>query len=155
MRIYVDMDDVLCAYTRGFDEGRKLYPDVQYPQSLEGFFINLQPIEGAIEAVLQLRVDPRFELYILTAPSTRNPHSYTEKRLWVEKYFDYEFTQNLIMCSNKSLLKGDLLIDDHASGRGQENFEGEFIHFGQGIYKNWQAVLKAIENLARLKEKSV
>ena len=153
MRIYIDMDDVLCAYTSGFEEGRMKIPSIQYPQSCEGFFKNLQPLKGAVESVNSLRGSEVFEVYILTAPSTRNPHSYTEKRLWVEEYFDYEFTKNLIMCSNKSLLKGDLLIDDHASGRGQEHFEGDFIHFGQGIHDNWQSVMNTIYELTLKRNK--
>jgi 5'-nucleotidase len=32
------------------------------------------------------------------------------------------------------LLKGDFLIDDYITGRGQEYFEGELIHFGSNQY---------------------
>ena len=147
MRIYIDMDDVLCAYTKGFEEGRKNNPDIQYPQSCEGFFKHLKPLKGAIESVDFLREQDSLEVYILTAPSTRNPHSYTEKRLWIEEYFGYEFTKSLIICGNKGLLNGDLLIDDHAFGRGQEGFEGDFIHFGQDGHKDWSSVMKSILKL--------
>ena len=146
MRIYVDMDDVICAYTKGFIEARDNDPTIDFPQRIEGFFQNLKPIENAVESVNELRNQRNLEVYILTAPSTRNPHSYTEKRLWVEEYFDYEFTKKLIMSSNKGLLKGDLLIDDHDSGRGQETFEGEFILFGSRKYPDWNSVMDYIKN---------
>ena len=140
--IYIDMDDVLCDYTSKITEYRQKSPDIQYPQSLSGFFRSLAPIKGALAAVEQLRENKNIEVYILTAPSTKNPLSYSEKRLWVEDKFGYEITHNLIICSNKGLLKGDILIDDHASGRGQELFEGKLIHFGQEDYPEWDTVLR-------------
>jgi 5'(3')-deoxyribonucleotidase len=144
MIIYVDMDDVICDYSKRIECQKEKYPEVKFPQSVEGFFRGLEPVFGAIEAVEKLRAKSGVELYILTAPSTRNPLSYTEKRLWVEEKFDYELTKNLIMCSNKGLLKGDILIDDHDSGRGQESFEGRLIHFGTEKYRNWGLVLNSI-----------
>ena len=49
--------------------------------------------------------------------------------------------RKLIISPNKGLNKGDYLIDDNKSGRGQENFEGELIHFGtEGLY-NWAEIL--------------
>ena len=66
---------------------------------------------------------------------------YSSKIKEHKQKFGYEMTQNLIICSHKGLLKGDLLIDDHASGRGQEFFEGQLIHFGHKEYPNWEAVL--------------
>ncbi|MCL4169033.1 UNVERIFIED_CONTAM: hypothetical protein GTU68_016356 [Idotea baltica] len=92
----------------------------------------------AINIVNELRSD--FDVYVLTAPSTRNPHSYTEKRLWIETYFDYAFTKRLIISPNKSLLIGDYLIDDYARGKGQDKFEGSLIHFGTSRFPDWQAV---------------
>ena len=81
----------------------------------------------------------------MTAPSTRNPLSYTEKRIWIEDKFDYEFTKKLIICSNKGLLKGNVLIDDYDQGKGQENFEGELIHFGSERYPSWKVVLSYLK----------
>ena len=145
--IYIDMDDVLCDYSSKIKEEKNKFPENSYPQSLPGFFRGLKPIEGAIDAVKQLRSHKGFDVYILTATSTKNPLSYTEKRLWVEDNLGYEMTTNLIICSHKGLLKGDILIDDHASGRGQELFEGKLIHFGQEDYPDWKTVLNTLPDL--------
>lgn len=67
-----------------------------------------------------------------------------EKRIWIERYFDYKFTEKLIICSNKGLLKGDILIDDHIEGRGQESFEGELFHFGSPILPDWKSIDKKL-----------
>lgn len=136
------MDDVLCDFMGAYIRQKKIEPEIKYPQSVPNFFENLEPLPGAIEAVNKLRQDSRFDVYVLSAPSTRNPLSYTEKRIWIEKHFDYNFAERLILSSNKALLKGDLLIDDYESGKGQENFEGNLIVFGSKSYPDWDSVLK-------------
>jgi 5'(3')-deoxyribonucleotidase len=138
--VYVDMDDVICNFTSAYNCALQQIPSIKHPQSQYGFFANLTPKDGAIEAVKALIQSPAFEPYVLTAPSTRNPFSYTEKRVWIEKYFGYEFVEKLIICSNKGLLKGDYLIDDHVNGKGQENFEGKLIHFGSKEFPHWNAL---------------
>lgn len=147
MIIYIDMDDVLCDYKRAFNNALKETPNIAFPQSQYGFYANLAPIEGAIESVKKLIDSEVFDPFILTAPSTRNPFSYTEKRVWIEKHFGYEFTEKLIISPNKGLLKGDILIDDLVSGRGQEHFEGKILQFGSANYPDWQSVMKFIENI--------
>ncbi len=137
-RIYVDMDDVLCQFSKAYQRSKVANSDLEYPQSIEGFFLALEPMPNGIDVVNRFRSE--FDVYILTAPSTRNPHSYTEKRLWIEKYFDYDFTKRLILSPNKALLKGDYLIDDYDKGKGQDKFEGILIHFGTPEFPDWQAV---------------
>lgn len=139
--IYVDMDDVLADFTSAHRSMRRRTPEITYPQSVVGFFEHLTPIANAVESVNILRNESKFDLYVLTAPSCRNVHSYAEKRIWIEKYFDYEFTKKLIICANKSLLKGDVLIDDHLQGKGQEGFGGELIHYGSEKCPNWASVM--------------
>jgi 5'(3')-deoxyribonucleotidase len=145
MIVYVDMDDVLADFSRAYHNYRGTHPHIAFPQSIPGFFEGLQPIEGAIDSVNRLRASGTFEVYILTAPSTRNPLSYTEKRLWIEQHFDYEFTKQLIICSNKGLLKGNYLIDDNIDGKGQERFEGRVIHFGSDRYPTWPVVMNEFQ----------
>ena len=110
-----------------------------FPQSQYGFFAKLKPMPDAIESVQTILNTDHFDLYFLTAPTIRNPFSYTEKRVWIEAYFGLPAVNKLIICSNKGLLKGDLLIDDHTNGRGQECFEGRLIHFGSPDFPNWKA----------------
>ena len=140
MIIYIDMDGVLCDFERAFMDGLLSNPSQRYPQSQLGFFANLEPIPGGIAAALDLLADPRFNPYILTAPSKRNPHSYSEKRIWVEKHLGYRYVERLIISPHKNLLMGDVLIDDNAFGSGQNRFGGRLIHFGSKRYPTWQEV---------------
>ncbi|MEQ8667929.1 MAG: hypothetical protein RIC12_02090 [Pirellulales bacterium] len=142
--IYVDMDDVLCDYSGAHRRAVEEQPKITYPQSVPGFFEQLQPIDGAIEAVRRLSTDS--DVFVLSAPSTRNPLSYTEKRVWVETHFDYDLTKRLILCPDKGLLQGHFLIDDHVSGKGQERFQGEVIQFGSQLFPNWRAVMEYLSS---------
>lgn len=150
--LYVDMDDTICDYKGAFTRDINKFSNNKFPQSRWGFFANLEPIEGAIETLHELMED--FDVWILTRPSYLNPLSYTEKRIWVEKYFGIEFCKKLILCSDKSLLRGDYLVDD-SSLCGQPEFEGEWIQYGVENYDTWEKVKTylILDNLFRNKLK--
>ncbi len=147
--IYIDMDDTLCDYRSAFIKAMKESPEIQYPQSILGFFINLLPIIDAISTYQWLASQPLFDVYILTAPSPKNPHSYTEKRLWVEQYLGYDAVERLIISPHKHLNQGDYLIDDKSEGRGQDLFKGKLIHFSHEPFNNWLLVKKYFEDIAQ------
>ena len=134
------MDDVICNYSEAFNKALEESPKMLFPQSQYGFFANLKPIKKAIESVSKFLASNDYETYFLTAPSIRNPFSYTEKRVWIENHFGYSAVEKMIICSNKGLLKGDILIDDNAHGKGQESFEGRLMHFGSNEFPNWESI---------------
>jgi len=140
--VYIDLDGVLCEFEGAYERARKSKPEMAYPQAEYGFYANLEPISGGIEAVKMMLEDDRYSPYILTAPSEHNPMSYTEKRVWVEKHLGMEMVSRLIICPDKSLLRGDILIDDKMSGKGQENFEGVIVAYGSDDCSDWTAVLQ-------------
>lgn len=78
--VHVDMDYTLCDFGASYANYKQLNPEEAYPHSVPGFFIGLAPITGALETYQWLNEREDIDLYILTAPSIRNPHSYTEKR---------------------------------------------------------------------------
>jgi 5'(3')-deoxyribonucleotidase len=122
---------------------KEALPSVEYPQSLPKFFEDMEPMPDAIEVVNWLRKN--HDVYILSAPSGKNVLSYTEKRVWVEKYFDYDLAERLILSNYKDFLKGDVLIDDHREGKGQDRFEGDLIVFGSLKYPTWNIIKKEFE----------
>ena len=134
------MDDTLCDFRGAYEDGLKYNPDIKYPQSQVDFFRQLKPLEGALESFSFLFYSEKFEVYILTAPSVKNPSSYTEKRLWVSDHLGEIVAERLIICPDKSLLKGDYLIDDLIQGKGQEGFEGTVIQYGSEAYPSWKEV---------------
>lgn len=149
--IYVDMDDVLCDFKSAHEKAVLLNPKIAFPQSQYGFFRNLTPIEDGIEIVKKLNASEYFMVYILTAPSIRNPLCYIEKRLWIEDHFGFDMVDRLIISPNKGLSKGDYLIDDNKSGKGQERFEGVLLHFGSDDFKNWKQIFNYFTKKYNLK----
>ena len=140
--VCIDMDGVLCDYDNSWRDGIGRHPDQPFPQSEFGFFSNLRPYPGAIESFREL--DQHFKVYILTRPSNRNLSSYSEKAGWVRDKLGEHVLENLILCCDKSMVKGDYLIDD-MTAHGQSEFEGEHIHFGRGKFPDWKSVMNYLE----------
>jgi 5'-nucleotidase len=138
-RIYIDMDGVLAKFLKRQLEVKRKFPNLQYPQSQYGFFSRLEPIENAIESVIEL--NKHYDVWFLTRPSFNNIHCYSEKAEWILNYFGFDLLQKLIICGDKSLVKGDYLIDD-STIHGQTEFEGELILFGSDKFKDWIEVKK-------------
>lgn len=142
-RLFIDIDGTLADFIGSY---RKYYNEEtnKFPQSNWGFFANLEPIEGAIETTKELM--KVYDVWILTRASYMNPLCYTEKRIWIEKYFGLDFCKKLIICGDKSLVKGDYLIDNCLQD-GQTDFEGKLLHFGIGNrFKNWDEIKKHLIN---------
>lgn len=138
------MDGVLCDFMKSFSHIKAQHPSIEFPQSIAGFYENLEPISDAVNAYKKLTSDSHYCVYILTAPSIYNPLSYTEKRLWVEKHLGFESIKKLIICADKNLFKGEYLIDDRINSHKQSDFEGELIHFGSKQYPNWKTIINKL-----------
>ena len=145
--VYVDMDHTLCDYDSAYSEYQREYPEVRFPQSIPGFYSSMAPLPGAIEVYRWLHEQDRLAAFVLTAPSLKNPHSYMEKRLWVEEYLGYDVVNRLIISPHKDLSRGHYLIDNLMEGKGQERFEGMLIQYGGAEFPNWAAVKQYFERL--------
>lgn len=87
----------------------------------DGFFADIPVKEGAIETVYEM--SNYYEIFIATA-AMEFPNSFVDKYNWMKKYFPFIHYQNIVFCGDKSIIKADYLIDDHAknllpfSGKG-------------------------------------
>ena len=146
--IYVDMDGVVANYYKAYREAISLYPEQAYPQAQYKFFENLEPIYGAIEAMRFL--NKYFNVFLLTRPSFRNPLNYTEKRVWVEKYLGIDMCKKLMLAPDKTVVRGDFLIDDNVH-TGLFEPEWEHIHFGSEKFPGWVSVISYLDEEYNLK----
>lgn len=140
--VLVDMDGVVCDFeSHALKQYMKLYPDLptiplekrtqfyatsQYGEEFgeeskqrirdiiqkKGFFENLPPVPNAVEAVKQLAECPNVTVFFCTSPLTAYEHVVVEKYRWIEKHFGNEWTKRIIMTRDKTMVKGDILIDD-------------------------------------------
>ena len=133
---YIDMDNTLYDMKTPYTKALKITPEIAYPQSQYGFFTNLELLPGAEKAMTKLSQD--YDVWIATRPSFENPLCYTEKRVCIEKTLGLKWVKKLIIIPDKTLLKGDFLIDDNL----WEGFEGKQLLFGSEKYPNWKSILK-------------
>lgn len=152
--LLIDMDGVVADFRKyivdnsnitatEFDSGTEEVSDRidQFCIANPTIFEHLEPIEGAIESVTTLF--EHYDIYFCSTPMYFVPESYKSKRLWLEKHFGELASRRLILTHRKDLVKGDILIDDRKVN-GAENFDGIFIHFGQGKSSTWDIVLNTL-----------
>jgi 5'-nucleotidase len=90
----------------------KAVPHLTYEQVHEfladpGFFLHLQPIPGAIEAVKDLMSDGQDVVFVTYCRA-----GHEDKRKWVERHLPGFPMANIIFAERKELIQGDVLVDD-------------------------------------------
>jgi 5'-nucleotidase len=139
MRLLVDMDGVITDFNKlcwdkfedewhgmslKFPRPEELvefyaedtYDDEEFKNVMQGinqepgFFLELEPMAGAIDALKDLEKD--FEVFICTAPLLENATCCNDKLEWVHQHLGYEWTRRTIISKDKTVIDGDFLIDD-------------------------------------------
>ena len=77
----------------------------------ERFFATLPPMEGAVEAVRRLAARGDRVLFC-TSPVLTSQHCAAEKYEWIIKHFGQAWAGRVIVTSDKTAVRGDVLIDD-------------------------------------------
>ena len=176
MIILLDMDNVICDFDRGFiRKWKKIYPEKNYipyenrktfsvvqdyPESereciLQIFtkpdlFFSLKPIPGSIEGIHKL-TELGHEVFLCSSPLLMNPHCAHEKMEWVKKYLGAKWRHRLVLSKDKTLVHGDILVDDKPEVVGAITPSWRHILYTQPYNKhidkprmtweNWQEIL--------------
>jgi 5'(3')-deoxyribonucleotidase len=149
--LYIDMDGVVANFEKAIKVHVPKWDELSATEKgdltdevcggIPNFFLDLEPIEGAIDAIN--RLSHTYDTYFLSAAMWNVPESYTEKRLWIEKHFGDSFRKRLILTHRKDLNYGHYLIDDRTS-HGAGKFMGKHIMFGSNECPNWETVEKLL-----------
>ncbi len=177
MKILVDMDGVLANFESGFlklwrekhadkpfiplEQRTTFYVEDQYPVDLKdlvfetfssaNFFRSLEPIDGGIKAMNELQ-QMGHEVFICTSPLVSYQNCVLEKYEWVDAYLGKEWVDTIILTRDKTMVKGDILIDDRPSIEGCDIPSWEHILYDQPYnrtennkrrldWNNWKSVL--------------
>lgn len=76
-----------------------------------GFYANLKPFPGAAQALNDMLVEGH-DVHILTSPWATNVTCASDKLRWAEEHIGPGWAKRTIIASAKSLVIGDILIDD-------------------------------------------
>lgn len=143
MLILIDQDNVLADFEAAFNSAwvasGHLFPAIpldrrrtfrvrdDYPAELleaveaiylrPGFYRDLPPVPGAIEAVRAFQ-EAGHEVAICTSPLDQYQHCLTEKYEWTEHHLGIKFVSRMIVTKDKTLIHGDWLIDDNPEIKG-------------------------------------
>ncbi len=177
MIILVDQDGPLASFEKGFLENWRaqfpeephipleqrttFYPRDQYPEHLrekvesiyfaKGFYLGLPPTTGAVEAMHEL-VASGHEIMICTSPLGRYENCVLEKYQWVERHLGKDFINRIVLTRDKTLVRGDLLVDDKPEVTGILKPSWEHVVFDYPFnrhvtgkkrmnWSNWRTVL--------------
>ncbi|XP_044289583.1 5'(3')-deoxyribonucleotidase, mitochondrial [Varanus komodoensis] len=86
----------------------------------KNFFVELDPLPGAVEAVKQMAKLEETDVFICTSPIKKYRYCPYEKYAWVEKHLGPEFLEQIVLTRDKTVVSGDLLIDDRPDIIGAE-----------------------------------
>lgn len=141
--VLVDMDGVMCKWQEMYDALlRQHYPHIPvFPfdqvtrfktqsfyadeyraeiaemMNMKGFYRNLEPMDGSVQA-LHMMKEAGIDVFLCTAPYVTNKTCASEKMEWVEEHLGSTWLNRTIITSDKTLVRGDVLIDDKPSIKG-------------------------------------
>jgi 5'-nucleotidase len=143
-KLIIDMDDVLVdtspkilkifnalnntSFDATFFQKTDFYTFTALPQfqtlhtklSEAGFFRNLEPNEHSIEVFNKLAL--KYDIFVVSA-AMEFPNSLEDKVYWLQKHLPDLSWKKMVFCGDKSIVKGDVMIDDHM--KNLSGFEGE------------------------------
>lgn len=100
-----------------------------------GFVKSLPEVPGSIEAVKE--IDSRgHKIFFCTTPLNMYYNCVKEKYEWIEEHLGFEWTKKLILTKDKTLVQGDILIDDNPEISGAAKPVWEHIVFDKAYNKH-------------------
>ena len=144
MIILLDMDGPLADFEGGFlTKWKEKHPELsyiekhdrntfdvkkQYPTEYvkfvreiytsHGFIENLPVIPGSIDFIRDV-IELGHEVFICSTPTSTYDPNVIEKYRWVENNLGKDFINRLILTRDKTLIRGDVLIDDNLEIKGK------------------------------------
>jgi 5'-nucleotidase len=94
------------------------------------FYRDLKPIPGSRTALRQM-LKAGHDVRIVTSPWVSNPRCASDKINWVRRYYGNEWAHRVIVTTDKTFVRGDILIDDRPQVTGAHTPTWEHVLFTQ------------------------
>lgn len=156
MIILIDMDNTIAEFDIGLlslwrekypneyyvplEKRTTFHPHEDYPKHLQkqvieichsrGFILNLLPVPGSITAINEM-LDLNYDVRFCTSHLNNYEFCILEKFQWIDKYFGSKGVDRIILTRDKTLIFGDILIDDKPIISGQIKPTWEHILYDQ------------------------
>lgn len=177
MILLVDMDNTIADFEGRFievwqerypeipfiprEERRSFYQTHDYPSehnrkitaliASPGFFCELKPIAGAVEALHEMK-ELGHSVYLCTSSYFNYSQCVSCKYQWVAAHLGQRWQSKVIISADKTLVKGDFLIDDRPELKGKFTPSWEYILYDQPYnraatqwrrltWENWKDVI--------------
>jgi len=148
--ILIDMDNTIVDYSSQIAPVlQTIYKDIQVTkdnwqtlklndlhfhrkniQSQPGFFRSMKPIDGALDALKEMDMMGH-DVFIVSSPSTSGDTCHSEKSEWVKEHLGEKWARRLILTKDKTVVIGDILIDDKPNIHGLVTSTWQHILFAQ------------------------
>lgn len=131
--VLVDMDDTIANYSFSMaqalrertgdesisrwnwskrrDKDSALREHHERAQSQPSFFRKLNPIEGAFKALNEMESEG-INVFIVSSPAIGNATCHSDKSAWLWEWFGERWSRKLVLTKDKTIVRGDVLIDD-------------------------------------------
>ena len=146
--LYFDMDGVLVDFGSALKKqpSEILEQYKGHEDDIPGLFGQMEPIDGAIDAVHKLA--EKYDCYVLSTAPWANPSSWTDKVKWITEHLDDVFHKKIILTHHKNLLNdGNAFLIDDRTKHGADEFADRHIQFGSDKYPDWQSVVDYLMKL--------
>lgn len=98
-----------------------------------GFYSRLAPIDGAKEA-LKSALAMGHDVRIVSSPFISNPTCASDKLDWIVRHYGSHWASRLVLTNDKTLVRGDFLIDDKPEITGSMEPTWRHVVFGDYEY---------------------
>jgi len=112
------------------DVGGKHHDEIAEIYGTPGFTEALPAIPGAIAALKEMLAEG-YDVRLCTSPLMRAPHGAGEKIVWAAKMLGQEWMRRIVISSDKTIVRGAVLVDDKIDVTGTQQPEWEHLVFSR------------------------
>ena len=120
----------------------------------KGFYASLPLINGAKVALTEME-KKGYEVFLLSSPLQNYRHCVLEKYEWVKRNLGPAWTKKIILAREKTVVMGDILIDDRPNIVGADKASWKHVYFNQPYnagynkpriknWKDWESVVNKV-----------